>query len=47
MMAATGVGADVSIDENDTSTGKAQNRRGTVFLLVSKASQGLPPSTTP
>ena len=47
MMSATGLGADVPIDENDTAGGKAQNRRVTVFLLVSKASQGLPASTTP
>jgi flagellar motor protein MotB len=40
MMSPTGLGASMPTDDNDSSLGKAQNRRVTVFILVSKASQG-------
>jgi outer membrane protein OmpA-like peptidoglycan-associated protein len=39
MMSAGGLGSYVPIDNNDSSEGKAQNRRVTVFALVSKAAE--------
>jgi outer membrane protein OmpA-like peptidoglycan-associated protein len=39
MMSATGLGATVPVEDNASSASQAENRRVTVFVVVSKASQ--------
>lgn len=50
IMSPAGMGSYVPVDEEASAGGKAQNRRVTAFILVSKASEGkssLPPSSSP
>jgi OmpA-OmpF porin, OOP family len=45
MMSSTGLGSTLPLDTDNSAAGNAENRRVTVFILVSKASEG--PSSLP